>query len=292
LSLYSAFSSGRANKKERLMPSINVNGTAISYTDTGVPAGRPDAPAIVFGHGLLFGGWMFRPQISALREDYRCVTIDWRGQGDTPPAAGGYDMETLTADAVALIRELGIAPVHWAGLSMGGFVGLRIAARHGKLLRSLALLGTSAGPEERGKAAEYKRLAWVYRLFGVRPVLSRVKTHMFGPAFLADPASQAVIDEWVSRLNRNQRPAIAKAVLGVANRMPVDQELAGITVPALVIAGADDKPIPAARAREIAARMPGAQLHIVADCGHTSTLEQPDTITGLLREFLATVDQT
>jgi pimeloyl-ACP methyl ester carboxylesterase len=74
--------------------------------------------------------------------------------------------------------------------------------------------------------------------------------------------------------------------------MPVDQELAGITVPTLVIAGADDKPIPAARAREIAARMPGAQLHIVADCGHTSTLEQPDTITGLLREFLAAVDHT
>lgn len=273
------------------MPTINVNGATISYTDTGAPAGRPDAPAIMFGHGLLFGGWMFRPQIAALREDYRCVTIDWRGQGDTPPAAGGYDMETLTADAVALIQELGIAPVHWAGLSMGGFVGLRIAARHGKLLRSLALLGTSAGPEERRKAAEYKRLAWVYRLVGMRPVVGRVKTHMFGPAFLADPASQALVDEWVSRLNGSEWSAIFKAVLGVANRTPVDQEIAGITVPTLVISGADDRPIPPARATEIAALIPGAQLHIVPDCGHSSTLEQPGTITGLLREFLATVDQ-
>lgn len=273
------------------MPTINVNGATISYTDTGPPPRQPDAPAIVFGHGLLFGGWMFRPQIAALRDDYRCVTIDWRGQGDTPPAAGGYDMEALTGDAVALIRELGIAPVHWAGLSMGGFVGLRIAARHGKLLRSLALLGTSAGPEEPGKAAEYKRLAWVYRLFGMRPVLGRVKARMFGPAFLADPASQALIDEWASRLNRSERPAISKAVLGVADRAPVDQEVAGITVPTLVIAGADDQPIPPAQAREIAARIPGAQLHIVPDCGHSSTVEQPDTITGLLREFLAAVDQ-
>src|SRR5258708_36637049 len=135
------------------MPSINVNGATISYPDTGAPAERPDAPAIVFGHGLLFGGWMFGPQISALREDYRCVTIDWRGQGDTPPAAGGYDMETLTADAVALIRELGIAPGHWAGLSTGGFLGLRIAPPHRETRPSPALLGTTPRPDERGQAA-------------------------------------------------------------------------------------------------------------------------------------------
>ncbi|MEV5834479.1 alpha/beta hydrolase [Nocardia sp. NPDC052112] len=97
--------------------------------DTEAPAGRPAAATVVFGHGLLFGGWMFQPQIEVLCEHYRCVTIDWRGQGASPATTRDYDMDTRTGDAVALIRRLEVAPVHWVGLSMGGFVGLRIAAR-------------------------------------------------------------------------------------------------------------------------------------------------------------------
>jgi len=57
-----------------------------------------------------------------------------------------------------------------------------------------------------------------------------------------------------------------------------------------VIVGADDTPTPPAKARRIAERVPGAQLEIVPNCGHSSTVEQPKAITELLRHFLATVD--
>ncbi|WP_131786899.1 alpha/beta fold hydrolase [Protofrankia symbiont of Coriaria ruscifolia] len=273
------------------MPTINISGVTISYSDTGAPAGLPDASTIMFGHGLLFSGWMFHPQITALREHYRCIAVDWRGQGETPATADGYDMDTLTGDAVALIRELGVAPVHWVGLSMGGFIGQRIAARHGELLRSLTLLDTSAGPEDPGKVREYKQLAWLLRLFGIKPILGKVGSYMFGHTFLADPASRTTINEWVIRLNRSKRAAVRKAVLGVADRAPVEHEITGITVPTLVVVGADDKATPPEKAERIAARIPDAQLQIVANCGHTSTLEQPATIIGLLDKFLATVDR-
>jgi pimeloyl-ACP methyl ester carboxylesterase len=269
------------------MPTIDVGDATIAYTDTGAPG----ASTIVFGHGLLFSGWMFHPQIASLRERHRCVTVDWRGQGDTPATAGGYDMDTLTGDAVALIRALGAAPVHWVGLSMGGFIGQRIAARHGELLRSLTLLDTSAGPEEPSKVREYKRLASVQRLIGIRPILGKVKSYLFGPAFLADPAGKPTIDEWAGRLSRGDRPGIRKAVLGVADRAPVDQEIAAITVPTLVVVGADDNATPPVQSERIAARIPGARLEVVADCGHTSTLEQPAAITALLDKFLTAVDQ-
>src|SRR3954466_5950326 len=108
------------------MPILTNEGASIAYTDTGAPPGRPDAPTVVFGHGLLFSGWMFSAQIEMLRGDHRCVAIDWRGQGSSPPAAGGYDMDTLSRDAIALIEHLGAAPVHYVGLSMGGFVGQRV----------------------------------------------------------------------------------------------------------------------------------------------------------------------
>ncbi|MTD58234.1 alpha/beta fold hydrolase [Amycolatopsis pithecellobii] len=265
------------------MPTIDVNGARIAYTDTG----PHDAPTVLFGHGLLFSGWMFHPQIAALRERYRCVTIDWRGQGASPPAPAGYDMDTLTADAVALIEKLDLAPVHWVGLSMGGFVGQRLAARHGELLRSLTLLDTSATAEGPRKARRQKLLARIQQLAGIKTVLPQVKPLLFGPVFLADPAGQAIVDEWVRRICRVDRGAVRRAVLGVACRQPITGELAAIRVPTLVVVGADDKATPPPESERIAAAVSGAQLRIVPDCGHTSTLEQPEAITALLEKFLA-----
>ncbi|MCZ7434731.1 alpha/beta fold hydrolase [Streptomyces sp. WMMC1477] len=270
------------------MPTIRASGTTISYLDTGAPAGRPDAQTILFGHGLLFSGWVFHPQIAALRRHYRCVAIDWRGQGDSPATPSGYDMDTLTGDAVALIRALGVAPVHWVGLSMGGFVGQRLAARHGELVRSLALLDTSAGPERRDLAAKSRMLALAQLLIGIRPLLGTLRPLLFGPAFLADPAAEATLDEWAARLQRSGRTALRKATLGVADRAPVDTEITEITAPTLVVVGADDATTPLTEAQRIAGLVDGARLEVVADCGHTSPLEQPEAITDLLAEFLGT----
>lgn len=269
------------------MPSFTRDGATIHYTDTGTPDGRPDAPTVFFGHSLLFSGWMFGPQIAALRSQYRCVAIDWRGQGDSSASKDGYDMDTLAQDAVALIGSLGVAPVHYVGLSMGGFIGQRIAARHGDLLRSLTLLDTSAGPEDPDKVGRYKLLARVYRLTGITPLRGAVLPLIFGPAFLADPTGKPVLDEWERRLRRCRRSGISKAVLGVANRTPVEDEIAAISVPTLVIVGANDVTIPPPEAQCIAERIPGARLEQIPACGHTSTLEQPDTVTGLLRDFLS-----
>lgn len=269
------------------MPTFTRDDATISYTDTGAPDDQPDAPTVVFGHGLLFSGWMFAAQVDALRDSYRCVTIDWRGQGDTPPAHGGYDMDTLADDAVALIEHIGTAPVHYVGLSMGGFVGQRIAARRPELVRSLVLVDTSAEHESPRNAVEDALLAHIYLIAGITPVQRQVEKVMFGPTFLADPASRTVIDEWVRQLHGASRVGIRNAVMGVVLRKPVLTELPRIIAPTLVIVGEDDVATPVRRSRTIVEHIHGAQLEIVPQCGHSSTIEQPDKITDLLRPFLA-----
>ena len=88
--------------------------------------------------------------------------------------------------------------MHYVGLSMGGFVGMRLAARHPEVVRSLVLLNTSAGPEDPEKVGRYRLLAKVYGLMGLGPVRSQVEPILFGKAFLADPASKRRRDEWVA----------------------------------------------------------------------------------------------
>ena len=269
------------------MPTFSRDEASIAYDDTGAPHGRPDAPTIVFGHGLLFSGWMFRRQIDALRDDYRCVTIDWRGQGQSPHARAGYDMDTLTDDAVGLIDRLGTAPVHWVGLSMGGFVGMRIAARRPASIRSLVLLNTSADREPLRSAVQDLLLAQLYRWAGIALVQRQVENILFGAAFRNAPEGRRLIDEWVMKLAEIDRRGIAAAVTGVLTRKAVSHELCRITAPTLVIAGEHDKAIPVVRGRRIAQAIAGARFEIVPRAGHSSTLEQPEIVTALIRNFLA-----
>jgi 3-oxoadipate enol-lactonase len=273
------------------MPTLVTDGAVVAFSDTGAPPDRPDAPTVVFGHGLLFSGWMFSAQIEALRSSYRCVAIDWRGQGASPPAQDGrYDMDTLTGDALAVIDHLGVAPVHWVGLSMGGFVGQRIAARHPELLRSLTLLDTSADPEERFAAIQDKVLTVIYRFAGIAPVRRSVLKIMLGPTFRDDARAKPVIDDWMGQVAATDRNGLRGAILAVANRKPVYAEIGAITAPTLVAVGADDVPTPLKRSERIAAAIPGARLEIVPGAGHSSTIEQPEAITALLQKFLAEVD--
>src|SRR4051794_35377138 len=272
------------------MPTVQVNGATVAFTDSGAPQARTDAPTIVFGHGLLFSGWMFSDQIEALSGQYRCVAIDWRGQGATPPAADGkYDMDTLALDAAGVIESLGAGAVHYVGLSMGGFVGMRLGARRPDLIRSLTLIDTSADPEEPSAALQDKLLAMLFRGFGLGPVRGPVQKIMFAPPFLADPRSPALIDEWMAQVAKQDRAGVRRAVLAVANRKGVADELPRIAAPTLVVVGEQDKPTPVEKARGIHAAIAGSRLEIVPDCGHSSTIEQPKVLTELITDFVGTV---
>lgn len=267
------------------MPTFTRAGATIAYEDSGAPAGRPDAPTIVFGHGLLFSGWMFREQVAGLSPAYRCVTVDWRGQGASPAAAGGCDMDTLAEDGSALIRHLGAGPVHWVGLSMGGFLGMRIAARHPEQVRSLVLLNTSAEREARRATVEDLALSLIYRAAGIAPVRRQVEQIMFAPGF-AD-SHRELMDEWFERLSGSDRAAVAAAVRAVVLRKPVAAELPDIQAPTLVIAGSDDKPTPPHRGLAIAQAIPRARFELLDGVGHSSSLESPETVTALIEEFVA-----
>ncbi|MCW2785059.1 MAG: alpha/beta hydrolase [Marmoricola sp.] len=269
------------------MTLVAVNGIQLNISDSGTPAGKPGAPVLVMGHGLLFSTTMWRHQIETLRSTYRCIAVDWRGQGATPPPDDGYDMDTLAADLISLIEHLGVGPVHYAGLSMGGFVGQRVAARRPDLVRSLILLDTSSGPEDPEKISRYRLLAAIYGLFGMKPLVGQVAPIMFTPEFIATPGGTATVRTWVRELKPNNRRGIKQAIRGVTDRLPIADELGTITAPTLVIVGASDVATPVAKAETIVAGIAGSQLVVIPDVGHVSTLEAPAAVTALMTEFLA-----
>ena len=121
------------------MPTLKANDVELFYTEQGT-----GAETIVFGHGLLMDTTMWDLVAPQFADNYRVICFDFRGQGQSQDPGKAYDIDNLVKDTAALIRSLCTQPVHYVGLSMGGMVGMPLAARHPDLLSSLILLDTSA----------------------------------------------------------------------------------------------------------------------------------------------------
>lgn len=264
------------------MPTIEVNGTTLYYEDTGSGS---TGETIAFSHGLLWGTELFAPQIAALRGRYRCIAWDHRGQGrsaaDHRHAIG---IELVWHDAARLLERLAGGPVHFCGLSMGGFVGMRMAAFRPDLVRSLVLLETSADPEPIENVGRYRTLVAAVRLLGPRAVIGRVRPIMLGRSILADPARRAEVGRYAALMAR--RRDVWRAVNGVIDRAPVHGELRRITAPTLVVVGEEDMATPPDKAERIAEAVPGARLARIPRAGHSSPVEEPAAVTAVISDFL------
>lgn len=263
------------------MPHIDVNGARLHYRDSG-----KGTETIVFSHGLLMNGGMFEAQIEALRDRYRCIAYDHRGQGQSAVTDGGYDMDTLADDAAALIEKLAIGPCHFAGLSMGGFIGMRLAARRPELLKSLILLDTSAQPEPSENKPKYRILNFVARWFGLRMVIGQVMPIMFGQSFLNDPSRAQERDRWRASIIANHRIGITRAVKGVVDRAGVSDEIGRIDMPVLILVGDADVATVPAKSQAMQAAIRGSELVTIPHAGHSATIENPDDVNAAITRFL------
>lgn len=265
------------------MTTVHVHGADLHLEDTGGP-GEP----VLFLHGFMFDGRQYERQVVALRDRYRCLTVDFRGQGRSSCPRGGYRMEQQTADVLAVIRRLGVAPVHLVGLSMGGFVGLRIAARSPELLRSLTLLNTSARPHQVSKVPLLVALTVIARIVGIgpRPIVSAAERELYGRAFREAPERAGEREEWRRRWRGADRAGLARTMLAVLGRPDMRRELVDIGVPTLVVAGGDDVSLPPRLSEEMHRLIAGSRLVVVPGAGHSSAIEDPEAVTGALAGFL------
>ncbi len=263
------------------MPHADLNGARIHFTDTG-----GDRDAIVFSHGLLLDGSMFEAQVAHLRANYRCITFDHRGHGHSGVAGDGYDIDTLTADAAALISHLDVAPCHFVGLSMGGFVGMRLAARKPELLKTLTLLNTSAEPEPAENRPKYRLLNLVARWIGLWAVVGRVMPIMFGETFLKDTARTTQRQRWAKLIGGNNRLGITRAVSGVIERDGCSDLLGRIGLPVGVGAGEEDVATVPEKSERLHAAIAGSELVVFEAAGHSSAIETPALVNDLIERTI------
>ena len=251
-------------------------GFVLEYADEGV------GPPIVFLHSMGTRSEIWQPQADALAHRFRVIRLDTRGHGHSDSPPGRYTLKQLGDDVRALLDYLSIARAHIVGLSAGGFIAQAFACAHPSRVSSLVLAGTACRypPETIGKWEARIKLVEAQ---GMEPVARAVPDSVFSPAFvLARPD----VVERTANMMRDCDPAGYIGVCAALPALDFKAALGALRVPALIIAGEVDKPLPVPLSRELCDAIPGATLCIVAGAGHFISIEQPEIFTGLLIEFL------
>lgn len=225
---------------------------------------------LVFIPGLLCTAELFMPQVAALWP-YGPVTI-----------ASTLKGETIAQMATAILAQ---APPEFAliGLSMGGMISLEIMRQSPGRVRKLALLSTSAQPAPPEQTTLFQAMLTQAHLGEAATVISAGLDAVLHPSHQQDPALRALNQRMAAALGVE---AFARQAEAVRTRVDSRPSLAAITVPTLVLVGEQDQLTPPALAREMAAAIPQARLVIVPECGHASTLEQPQAVNQALQEWL------
>ncbi len=182
---------------------------------------------------------------------------------------------------------LSVAPPHFAlaGLSMGGYVAFEIMRQAPQRVLKLALLDTTARadtPEQTGRRKTQIEMVKAGKFGEIPGLLFPLLVH---PDRREDASLRALVD---AMLFEGGPEAFIRQQTAIMGRPDSRPDLSSIRCPVLIVVGDGDQLTPPALAKEIAEGIGGARLAIAPQCGHLSTLEQPDFVTGALVEWLQT----
>lgn len=249
------------------------DGVAIGFRTYGESRPGMARGDVLLVHGSLQSSrvWAKYGYLARLCRRYRVTTIDVRGHGvsDKPQEAAGYDIRASVSDVCAVLDRLGIDKTHYIGFSLGGRIGLTLAASAPGRLLSLVVAGGSHRPQRGG-----------------------VEHYIFpGAASVAEECGLAAfVEQWESHhgvaMGNGCRATIAAlgshglaAMLLQWDAEPglADEVLSRIATPTLFFAGSQDR-LRLADSRDAAARMPNAYFSLLEGCDHSQTIAMCEPI--------------
>jgi 3-oxoadipate enol-lactonase len=238
----------------------------------------------VLVHGLGgTGASVWRRQIGDLADSFRVISYDLRGSGDSEVTTGPYTIDLLAGDLRALVEELELGRVALVAHSMGGSIALAYAAAHPDDVSALVGIGAPATFPDQNRAGLEARAKTV-ETEGMGAVAGTVATNGVSPTFRE--ASPGEFEEFTALLNSNDAEGYAaqcRALVG----LDIEDRLARITAPVLLISGDRDGVSPPAVTEANAGRIPNGEFLIVEDCGHILTWEKPEELAAAAWPFLA-----
>ncbi|MGW9028663.1 bifunctional 3-oxoadipate enol-lactonase/4-carboxymuconolactone decarboxylase PcaDC [Streptomyces sp. NPDC055722] len=235
--------------------------------------GAPTAPPLLLGPSLGTSCALWDKVAPELSADHRVVRWDLPGHGGSAPdlIGPGATVADLAALVLALADALGVDRFAYAGVSLGGAVGLHLAVHHPERISSLAVVCSSA---HFNGAGPWQERAALVRRQGMAPVAATADARWFTAGFTVPRLVQD---------HREADPAAYAACCDALAAFDIRDRLPSITAPTLLIAGREDPATPPAHLREIADAVPGSALVEIPGASHLAPAQCPEAVLTALR---------
>jgi pimeloyl-ACP methyl ester carboxylesterase len=245
---------------------------------------RGEGPPLLLIMGLGYGRWGWEPVAEPLAQDFRVLTFDNRGVGESDVPPGPYTMRQLAADAAAVLDAFELERAHVMGTSLGGMIAQELAIEQPERVGRLVLACTTPG----GVTSYPMPQQTVDLMLEATQLDPLVAVRRFTENALAAGADRADLVERILELRLSNRFDFAgwqaQAMAGAT--FDAIERLGGIQAPTLVLTGTADAVVDWRNSELLTERIPDARLELFPGCGHLFFWEEPDRFVTLVREFL------
>lgn len=243
---------------------------------------------LVLLHAFPLSSAMWLAQREGLSDVARVITPDQRGFGGSPLGDDEPSLDAVADDVVGLLDTKGLGRVALGGLSMGGYVAMTLLRRHADRVAAVVLADTKASADPPAARDNRERIARVVTEDPESTVLvDEVLSSLVGETTVRE---RALVFGRVKGFVQAAPPAaVAWAQRAMAARADSFETLRGVSVPTLVVVGAEDVLSPVSDARAMAQAIPGARLEVLPTAGHLSAVETPEAFNRVVRDFLCSL---
>lgn len=243
--------------------------------------GPDEAPVLVLSNSLGTDLDLWSANLPPFAQSFRVVRYDQRGHGRSELPGDPFGFEELGEDVVRLLDDLGVERASFCGISMGGATGLWLAVNAPHRLDRLVVACSAA---KFGEPEGWHERARVVREQGMAAIADGVVDRWFTPRLRAD--APAVVARFRERLLASPVAGYAACCEALAG-WDYRERLAEISVPTLVLAGADDPATPPEQGAFVADRVPDARLVVIPAAAHLANVEQPGAFSEAVLSHLA-----
>lgn len=256
-------------------------GVRLYYEDFG--SGEP----FVFVHGGAMSHEMWEQQVYDLADDFRVVSVDLRGHGESDKPSHGHTFDRLVKDVEALASHLELGPANLVCHGIGGYVGMLLALDRPRLVRRLALVSTGVrfvgGDSERGGFStelweNYSRGMARNKIAASAELVDKTFFHR-DPGPVVRQAVVAIMVQW---------PLYAMKMLGRdMQNIDLEPRLGEIRIPTLVLHGRHDRKQRFSGAAHLCSKIAGARMIAFEESAHNPQAEEVEKFNRALREFVS-----